>query len=371
MLDTAVSFAVPFIAFLPTEYLGASGVLAVVVAGLYSGHSSAKRFSAQSRITERVNWRTLQFVLENGVFLLMGLQISYLIGQVEEDDLSAQQAVLYGLLMVGVVLVVRFAFIGPLLFSQQCEREALRTPKSAVPGTAGADARAAPTSRSCPPKRIERFEKTIERRQNDLEDLRADALGWRGGIVLGWAGMRGVVTLAAAQSIPIDTPHRPQLILIAFTVAVVTLLVQGGTLPWVIKLTKVQGADRGADRRDLAELLDVMGAAGLSALESTALQLPDGEQIDPEVIERVRHDTLLSAEAAWERADHGAGVDGLKHSPQRQYRELRREVLAAEHEALLEVRSAGTYPSRILSRAQALLDLEQTRLEQIDNPSGS
>ncbi|MCU1535194.1 MAG: sodium:proton antiporter, partial [Glaciihabitans sp.] len=129
--------------------------------------------------------------------------------------------------------------------------------------------------------------------------------------------------------------------------------------------------DRVADRRELATLLDEMGEAGVAVLESPGLELPDGEQIDPAVIDRVRADTLISAESAWERAEHGAGVDGLVHSPLRQYRALRREVLAAEREALLEARSSGNYPSRILVRAQSMLDLEETRLEQIDNPSGS
>jgi CPA1 family monovalent cation:H+ antiporter len=210
----------------------------------------------------------------------------------------------------------------------------------------------------------------VKRRERDVQELRAEGLGWRGGIILGWAGMRGVVTLAAAQSLPAETPYRPQLILIAFTVAVATLLLQGGTLPAVIRLTRIKGADRAADRRELAQLLEEMGEAGLSALDSLAIELPEGEMVDREVIERVKHDTLLSAEAAWERADHGAGIDGLKHSPQRQYRALRREVLQAERAALLEARSSGTYPSRILIRAQAMLDLEETRLEQIDNPSG-
>jgi hypothetical protein len=88
------------------------------------------------------------------------------------------------------------------------------------------------------------------------------------------------------------------------------------------------------------------------------------------VIDRVRQDSLLIAESAWERADHGSGDEGLAQSPQRQYRELRREVLRAEREALLEARSSGAYASRILNRAQAMLDFEETRLEAIDNPSG-
>jgi len=96
MLDTAISFAVPFIAFIPAEELHGSGVISVVAAGLYSGHQSAKAFSAQSRISERFNWRTLQFVLENGVFLLMGAQISTIIVDVNEDKLPVHQAVQLG-----------------------------------------------------------------------------------------------------------------------------------------------------------------------------------------------------------------------------------------------------------------------------------
>src|SRR5262249_32923604 len=75
LLDTVISFAVPFIAYLPAEDLRASGVIAVVTVGLYSGHVGAHAFTAQSRIFERLNWRTVQFIIENGVFLLMGAQI--------------------------------------------------------------------------------------------------------------------------------------------------------------------------------------------------------------------------------------------------------------------------------------------------------
>jgi CPA1 family monovalent cation:H+ antiporter len=145
---------------------------------------------------------------------------------------------------------------------------------------------------------------------------------------------------------------------------------QGGTLPLLIRLTGIQGTDKAADRRQLASLLDEISGVGVQALENPSFTLPGGEPIDDDVIDRVRRDTLITAESAWERADHGADIDGLVHSPQRQYRELRREVLAAEREALLEARASGGYASRILNRAQAMLDLEETRLEQLDNPSG-
>ena len=369
MLDTAISFAVPFIAFIPAEYFGASGVLAVVAAGLYSGHSSARRFSPQARISERLNWRTAQFVLENGVFLLMGLQLSTIIAAVEEDDLSARQAVEYGLLVALVVIVLRFLFVWPLLYLLRW-RQTHAAQRNSRFAAALARVRAMPNRGTRVDRRQRRAETVLQRREVDLERLEAEGLGWRGGVILGWAGMRGVVTLAAAQSLP-DMPYRPQLILVAFTVAIVTLMLQGLTLPFVIRATGIRGTDREADRRELAELLDEIGAAGVAVLESPAFELPDGEVIDTAVIERVRADTLLSAESAWERAEHGAGIDGLTHSPQRQYRELRREVLQAEREALLEARTTGSFSSRILSRAQAMLDLEETRLEQIDNPSGS
>jgi NhaP-type Na+/H+ or K+/H+ antiporter len=369
ILDTAISFAVPFIAFIPAEHFGASGVLAVVAAGLYSGHSSARQFSAQARIAERINWRTAQFVLENGVFLLMGLEISSLIRDVEEDELSAHQAIYVGLLMVLLVIVIRFLFVAPLLITlrkRQARQELNQTQFREMLDRVR-------SRLDLPPnlvRRRQRAERMYQRRQVDIEQLRDEGFSWRGGLVLSWSGMRGVVTLAAAQSLP-EMDYRPQLILIAFTVAVVTLLLQGGTLPWLIRATGIRGTDRVADRRELATLLDEMGTAALAVLDNPQFTLPDGEQVDPATIERVRHDTKLSAESARERAEHGSGIDALVHSPQRQYRELRREVLGAERDALLEARATGSYPSRILARAQTMLDLEETRLEQIDNPSGA
>jgi NhaP-type Na+/H+ or K+/H+ antiporter len=367
VLDTAISFAVPFIAFIPAEYVGASGVLAVVVAGLYSGHSSARHFSAQARISERLNWRTAQFVLENGVFLLMGLEISALIVDVEKADLSARYAIAIGLLMVVTVMAVRFVFVVPLMIylrthAAHTERKQtrFRAVLDRLRGRQDVPERFA--------RRQERAEQVYSRRQSDLELLRAEGLGWRGGLVLSWSGMRGVVTLAAAQSLPEDLEYRSQLVLIAFTVAVATLLIQGGTLPWLIRVTGIRGSDRVADNRALAELLDEMGEAGLAVLAMPQLDLPEGEEISPVALERVRNDTLLTAEAAWERADQGVGRAALAQSPQRQYRQLRREVLQAERLALLDARSSGSYPSRILSRAQAMLDLEETRLQQIDSP---
>ncbi|HWH26879.1 MAG TPA: sodium:proton antiporter [Pseudolysinimonas sp.] len=364
ILDTAVSFAVPFIAYIPAEEFGASGVIAVVVAGLYSGHRSVV-FSPQSRIAERLNWRTLQFVLENGVFLVMGMQLSNIVADVKVDKLSAHEAVLLGLLLTAILIAIRFVFVWPLLALIRRGEQRAGTRQSRLASVRDRLQQMVPSSERLR-RRRDRFERVVDRRHNDIAQLRDEGLGARGAVVIGWAGMRGVVTLAAAQSLPEDTPYYEQLVLIAFTVAIVTLLLQGGTLPLLIRLTRIVGTDRAADRRELAGLLDEMAAAGISTLENPDFELPQGQKVDWAVLERVRQDTLLASQAAWERAEHADADDGILESPHQQYRDLRREVLQAERVVLLEARSRGTYPSRILQRAQALLDLEEARLQQMD-----
>lgn len=364
MLDTAISFAVPFIAYIPAEELHGSGVIAVVAAGLYCGHQSAKAFTAQSRISERFNWRTVQFVLENGVFLLMGAQISQIVGDIDPAALSIGNTVLLGLLLTGMLIVIRYLFVWPLVFVVRSREQRYEEQDTVL-------ARGLERMQSLVGLGNERFERRragvarrIDRRRNDLAQLRAEGLGWRGGVVIGWAGMRGVVTLAAAQSLPHSTPYYEQLVLIAFVVAVTTLLVQGGTLPLVIRISRVRGTSPVADRRELASLLEVMSARGLELLDHDDV-LIDGAPVAPEVVDRVRQDSLLAVESAWERADHPDDEE-LRQAPHQQYRLLRREVLAVEREVLLEARSRGIYPSRIVQRAQTLLDLEEARLEQLD-----
>ena len=330
VLTTAVSFIIPFIAYIPAEAIGASGVLSVVVAGLYTGHMGAKHFTASTRISERLNWRTIQFLLENGVFLLMGLELKDIfvaatVQSSESQNLNAVGSVVLGLGAALVLLVIRFAFVGPLLAVQQA-RAHRRDP-------GGTDA--------------------------------AEATGWRGGVVLSWAGMRGVVTVAAAQSLPEGTPYRNQLVLIAFTVSIITLILQGGTLPWIIRVTRLKGIDEAADHAEFATLVDELRAAGLRVLETPEVSLPNGEVVDESVVDRVRSDADLRSESAWERA-HAADAGGS--APHEQYRVLRLSVLRAERAALLDARTRGEYSSRILVRAQVMLDQEESRLQSSDGP---
>ncbi|MWV59213.1 cation:proton antiporter [Rathayibacter sp. VKM Ac-2754] len=355
VLNTVISFIVPFVAFIPAEGLGASGVLAVVVAGLHTGHASSRAFTAQSRVNDRINWRTVQFLLENGVFLLIGLEIRGLIQDADSAVLGIPAAVGIGLIATVGLIVVRFLWVGPVLLgerwqTQRAERRA-RQQKELLDSTGGV---------RLPREERRKARRRFELRRADYRHFSRNDIGWRGGLVLGWSGMRGVVTLAAAQSLPEDIPYRAQLVLIAFTVAVSTLLVQGSTLPLLIRATGIRGVDVPEDQRELAGLLDEITEKGLSVLESPGDVVEGVEEVDPDVLERVRQTSFLRSEAAWERS-RGTRRD-VADTPHRLYRALRLAVVTAEREALLDARSRRAYPQRILAQAQSMLDLEETRL---------
>lgn len=117
--NTAISFVVPFIAFLPSEHLGASGLVAVVTAGIVTGLGAPKHLSPQDRIAEKANWRTVELLLESGVFLLMGLEVFGLVEEVREDHGSLWTAAGLALLAAVVVIALRSVFVAALLWLMQ------------------------------------------------------------------------------------------------------------------------------------------------------------------------------------------------------------------------------------------------------------
>lgn len=358
VLTTATSFAVPFLAYLPAEYAGASGVLSVVLAGLVTGHHGAKVLTAQDRISERLNWHTIQFVLENGVFLLLGVELKGLVQAVEADQLGVASALLIGLLISAVLIVVRMVYVFPL--TAGLRQDSKRASGQGTRLDAGEQHMSQIQERLAERRmdddrlraRLERFSRFIARRRADVEFAVSQRLSWRGGAVLAWSGMRGAVTVAAAQTLPHDLPYRPQLVLVAFTVAFVTLLFQGGTLPLLIRWLRIRGANGQEQREELANLLEELNDAGVAAISDEQLAAA-GIEVEAEVVGRVRRDARIRLKAVRE--------DGL-NGPDAQYRSLRRRALSAERDALLEARSIGAHSSETLTRVQELLDQEESRL---------
>lgn len=351
VLTTAISFVVPFIAFLPTELADASGVLAVVAAGLVTGASSVRRLSVADRNAERTNWLTIQLLLENGVFLLMGLQLRTLITDVSDGGLSVWHAVWVGLAVTVLLGLIRVAFVIPVVFTARRRRpdyeEQARRFDEALERVSADD-------RFQQHPRGARLERWLQRRRADARFYAGNGLGWRGGAVLAWSGMRGVVTLAAAQSLPTDFPYRTQLVMVAFVVALVTLVGQGGTLPLLIRVLGIRGTDEEQARRELALLLvEINEAAAGQVLDNPDLRRRGGERFDAAVLEKVRE---VQSRIAGPQGG-GTAEDPVKA----QYAELMQLILDAQQDALNEARSTGSFDSSTIRTAQKRLDQGSVR----------
>ncbi|WP_197509767.1 cation:proton antiporter domain-containing protein [Tessaracoccus coleopterorum] len=202
-------------------------------------------------MTDRTNWRTLSHLLESGVFLLMGYQIHALVQDALDDGLDVWLAVGIGALVTALLILVRVAFVVPLVLSlrraQRRGAERVQTIEGALEKIEDHEFR---DERS---RRVAR--RMLGRRHADASFHANEGLGWRGGAVLAWSGMRGAVTIAAAQSLPADVAYRPGLMLIAFTVAILTLVGQGSTLPVLIGRLGVRGGSEEESAREVAALL--------------------------------------------------------------------------------------------------------------------
>lgn len=308
ILDTAVSFVVPFVAYLAAESIHASGVLAVVVAGLLLGHKAPLIQTAKSRVTERTNWRTIAFLLENTVFLLIGLQAQWIVADVARSGVPLALVIGVCLATLAAVIVLRLLWVFPARFL-------LMKPGSGVGG------------RKRPP------------------------LGYT--FILGWAGMRGVVTLAAAFVIPEDTPYREVLLLIAFTVVAGTLFIQGLSLPWFARRFRVPSPDPMEDALARATLLQQASKAAEKRLAELEFDDPHG------IADLIRQRSEQRNFAAWERL----GTTSDREAPSELYARVRTEMLAAERERVLEIRDGGQVPSEVVAEVLAMLDLEESMID--------
>jgi CPA1 family monovalent cation:H+ antiporter len=308
--DTVLSFMVPFAAYVPAEELHASGVIAVVTAGLVLGHKSPRTQTGASRLSERINWTSIQFLLENAVFLLIGLQVFYVIADVRTSSLSAGQITLAAVGTLVAVLVLRPLWIVPFRF--------LST-------------------------RVFRIEAHAP---------------WTHTVVLSWAGMRGVVTLAAALLLPPETPHQKVLVLIAVVVTIGTLLIQGTTLPALARWLDVRGPDPREDALQAATVLQAATRSGLEVLDG----MDDVDEATREMLRSRSEDRLNQM---WERLGPRSGNDD--ETPSVRYRRARMQMLQAERDEVLRLRDEGRADHVVLRVVLSTLDLEETMLDRIDD----
>ncbi|HET6287658.1 MAG TPA: Na+/H+ antiporter [Amycolatopsis sp.] len=303
--DTALSLVVPFVAYLAAEAIHGSGVIAVVVAGLILGHKSPSMLSGRSRLASRLNWQTIQFLLENIVFLLIGLQVRRIMTEVGDSGLTALELVLICAATLAATIVTRIVWMAGIGLARRL--------------------------------------------------FRRHAWPWRYSAVIAWAGMRGVVTLAAAFVLPADTPHRAVLVLVAFVVVAGTLLLHGTTLPVLVRRLKLPPPDPAEDALQEAAVLHDMTRAALEELEK--IRTPE----DPDdIVERLRSRLQHRSDSAWEELGRQST---LTETPSDAYRRLRLRLLEVEREKFLEARDSGMADDDVLRRILERLDIEESMLD--------
>lgn len=360
VLDTAVSLVVPFVAFLAAEQIAASGVVAVVVAGIVVGNGGAYRIRAAHRRAEGVNWRTFTMLVENGVFLLMGYLLPPVVLHVAQGQESLSLVLGVGLVLTVVLIALRLAVMPLLLWSIRARAGTLARRQSvAVDRMAAADERFGAVDDARIRSRLDRFRGIVDRNQHDVTAERDGALGWRDGVVLGMAGMRGVVTIAAAQTLPGDHPLYESLVLIAFVVAIATLLPQGLLLPVVVRRLRLARDVDVSERAQLARLAGRLQEVGAAAIEEAA----DGSELDRRAAAALRR--RIDERAADAAAMSGAGDDEARVALLRRIGELQRAEIDAERAALDVERRRGEFSSEAIAAVLQALDDQEIRLERM------
>lgn len=363
--NTALSFTVPFIAYLPTEHLGGSGLVAAVVAGIVTGQGAARRFTPEQRLSDRVNWRTIELLLEGGVFLVFGLELKDIVTSNLRENEGLWHGAWLALSALGIALAVRAVYVAGLIWVQgrrsrtmarhrwrmDAAQERLDRFEDAVHND--------PASLSRPvedparaARRIGWMRSRITRTVADLDYYRDTPLGWRHGVVIVWAGMRGVVTLAAAQTLPRDgVTDRPLLIFVAFLVALLSLVLQGVTLPAVVRAVGLGGEGGERPSREEQRSLDAeLRDTAVSALQSGSLTRRDGESFPADIIER-------AGARLTEPPDEEATTRV------RDLLQLRLASIEVMRKRLNDLANDGRYSTAALRHALAELDADQISLE--------
>jgi CPA1 family monovalent cation:H+ antiporter len=315
-IEITVSLLTPFAAYLPAEALGVSGVLAVVTAGLYLGWRLPEITDFQTRLDARPVWDTVEFMLNGCVFILIGLQLPDVLHATLQGSVSAGQLIKDALFISIAVIVVRIIWVFPASYLPRLLSKNIRT--------------------------------------------RDPYPSWRHVAVVSWTGMRGVVSLAAALALPLTThsgapfPDRDLIVFLSFVVILATLVVQGLSLPLLIRGLHIEADDSLEHEEREARL-----AANKAALAS----LKEAAERDPtktDAAKRLRieyEDRIRQLEAT--EPDH---VKRHLRLFSNEYERLSRETLNQERHTILQLRNKQVINDEVLRRIQLDIDLAEARL---------
>ena len=303
-VEVTISLMTGYFAFIPATAASASGVIAVVTAGVYLGWRTPELTSVESRLQGEAIWNIVSFVLNALVFTLVGLQLSGILDTL--TGISAARLTWYAVLVTGTVIVTRIVWL-PIFARRSHGKPFTHT------------------------------------------------------FLISWAGMRGAVSLAAALAIPLATdagspfPHRDLIIFLTFTVILGTLVLQGLTLPAVIRWLRIE-PDHSEEEEDAQARIRAAEAA-LARLEELAAE----DWVRDDTVERMRGLYNFRRNRFSSRFDGES--DGAIEEQSQAYQRLRRELLDAERAAITELGRAGAVSGDVVLRVRRDLDLEDARLD--------
>jgi monovalent cation/hydrogen antiporter len=314
-VEIAVSLFTGYVAFLPADQLELSGILAAVTAGLYVGWHAPTIASPEVRLQGFAFWEILVFLLNAGLFVLIGLQIGPILDELSGESLL--DAAGYAVAISLIVIATRFlwAFTTPYLI------------------------------------------RAVDRRPSQRE-RRASA---RERVIVGWSGMRGGVSLAAALAIPLETdagapfPGRDLILLITFGVILITVVGQGLTLPALIRRLGVR--DTGDDEREEVQARIEAAQAALDRLE----ELSHADWVRPDTVDRVAR--MYDYRRRRFAARSGEVEDDGFEDRSVAYQRLLHDVYDAQRQVLIRLRNEGRISNDVMHRIERELDLEESRLE--------
>lgn len=307
-VEVIISFVVPFAAYLPADVLGVSGVLAAVTAGLVIGRDYARILTARSRTLWLFSWKMVGFVLNGFVFLLIGLELP----TVAEALQSRGPVEIAGIVLVVCLAVLATRFVWTYLSSQ-------------LPNT--------------PYRRLA------------ARDIR---LARWGRFIVGWAGLRGAVSLAAALALPANFPERDLILLITFAVIIVTLVGQGLTLPYFVRRAGFATSDLDGDEPTLAR--ETAYRAGLAEIDRQRALWADHkpllDRLESGLQDRTQH---LATSDPTETAE--------RNQEHEEHQQIQLAVIGAQREAVIELRDSREINDETLRLIERELDLEELRME--------
>ena len=314
-VEVTIALLSGYFAYLPAAALGVSGVLAVVTVGVYMGWRTPELTGVQTRLLGTAMWEIFTFVVNALLFALVGLQLNGILDSLSgrpAGDLLADAAIVAGAVIVArIIWIFPFSYL-PWVWWGRSERHDPAPP-------------------------------------------------WQRPAIVAWMGMRGAVSLAAALAIPLTTdagdpfPNRSLIIFLTFSVIFATLVLQGLTLPGVIKLLGVE--DDGLDAKEESKARIHAADAAIARLE----ELVDEDWVQPDTAERLRGQMGFRRDRF--AARFAPEDDGAIEQQSQAYQRLRRELLDAERAAVLELRRQGRINDDVMYRVTRDLDLEDARLD--------